>query len=244
MEDLAALIASGKIRDGCTLNAQGTVRLRDGEIFIESLRSLVDIDGDNFEKLCGTRETSDIISELRSSSNTIRELTEHNNILTGDLDSAHRTISGLKKQAFATKAVASSTEGDLREKLKSLEAEHTKLQEEVSTLRMKDLANMDQIESLRKDIKDYEAGHAHTIRSQEESHKLEKSLLQEQITLLEKDLAAKGDAVEVDAATTRERSGSDATKDNTSSTSTKSKLRSMFTKSKSKTQLNLGTAAH
>lgn len=241
MEDLAALIASGKIRDGSTLNAQGTVRLRNGEIYIESLRSLVDIDGDNFEKLCGTRETSNIISELRSSSNTIRELTEHNNILTGDLDSAHRTISGLKKQAFATKAVASSTEGELRERLKSLEAEHAKLQEEISTLRMKDLANLDQIESLRKDIKDYEAGHAHTMRSQEESHKLEKSLLQEQISSLEKDLAAKGDAVEVDA---RERSGSDAKDKDNTSTSAKSKLRSMFTKSKSKTQLNLGTAAH
>lgn len=52
MEDLSALLACGKIYDGCTVRAIGTVRCRNGEVYIESMRSLVDIGGASFEKLC------------------------------------------------------------------------------------------------------------------------------------------------------------------------------------------------
>ena len=52
MEELQELLANGKIYDGCVVRAQGVVRFRNGEVYIESMRNLVDVGGENFESLC------------------------------------------------------------------------------------------------------------------------------------------------------------------------------------------------
>jgi hypothetical protein len=46
------LIKRGVIYDGCPIAAKGTIRIKDGEVSIDTMHNLMVVDGKNFAALC------------------------------------------------------------------------------------------------------------------------------------------------------------------------------------------------
>jgi hypothetical protein len=69
MEDFVTLMKRGVIYDGCPIVAKGTIRIKDGEISIDTMHNLMAVGGKSFASLCephGVKnEQGDVIEESK-----------------------------------------------------------------------------------------------------------------------------------------------------------------------------------
>jgi len=137
MDQLEQLLASGKIKDGCTITAQGTVHIKNGEICIESLRSLVDIEGQNFEALCTGKErqpTESFIDLKRK----LEEVSKQNETMAKDVTNAMNLVDSLKNQLVMEDRTAKETLTQLQSQLEEFSSARAAANELIGSLRQKE----------------------------------------------------------------------------------------------------------
>jgi len=135
------LIKRGVIYDGCPIAAKGTIRIKDGEVSIDTMHNLMVVDGKNFATLCdgGKNEQGEVkeIDELPEIYRTkIEELTTQN----------EKVIEGMKK-----------TVESLQQKLQNEYALRTTFEERISEeatqkileLKSKLAEQVEQVEALK-----------------------------------------------------------------------------------------------
>jgi len=263
MEELSALIASGKIYDGCTVRAIGTVRFRNGEVYIESMRNLVDIGGANFEKLCrgevecappstnslvveDKRPMSEIDKEMLTLKKQLREANEKNGLLNQELFKSLLLIESLTKQldtdqTFATNTILDLTNTimDLKNKLKEASESSELIHSEIEQLRKADSEHRTIISSLQADKCTFEGAHATSLARVLAEQQAEKFQLEQQINSLCEELKQKNAIIDSDSASSNSTTSEDLASSNGVSPPKKSKsskLRRLFGSSKKLTQ--------
>jgi len=94
MNHLYDLVKRGEIVDGAVIRARGRVRVRDGEVFIETLHDQIEVEGKNFESMCfGTNSENSTVAQLDQE---IEDLRKKVKSLSQELGTKNRNIIDLQ----------------------------------------------------------------------------------------------------------------------------------------------------
>jgi len=84
MEELIKHVKCGDIRDGALVTAHGRMRIKDGDVFIESLQEQIEIDGKSFQQWCfgkdnqlpATHSVAQLDQEITELHQKVKELSQ------------------------------------------------------------------------------------------------------------------------------------------------------------------------